>query len=154
MDVNYILSVCQCVINDLFIHGLHFHYVSDSACHNDYHDMRNSCRCNSGKLHHYGLLYCLKHLEVLQKLFSYDVCRRATRFCSHKSGAACKDCYHYFKYFYLEDAIKICISPSSNNKLTQNITYFPYSRLYGFIEVHYFFQNCRKIRDNENEQVS
>ena len=69
MDLNYILSICQCVIDDLFIHGLHFHYVSDSAVHSDYHDMRNNCRLYSGKLHHYGLLYCLKHLQVLQKFF-------------------------------------------------------------------------------------
>ena len=114
MDVNYILSVCQCVIDDLVIHGSHFHYVSNSVVHNNYHDMRNNCRCNSGKLHHYGHWYCLKHLEVLQKFFSY-VCRRATRLCSHKSGGACKDCYYYFKYFFLEDAIKICISSSSNS---------------------------------------
>ena len=56
MDVNYILSVCQYLIDDFFIHRSHFHYVSDSVVHKDYHDIRNNCRCNSGKLHHYGHL--------------------------------------------------------------------------------------------------
>ena len=41
----------------------------DSVVYDDYHDMRNNCHCNSGKLHHYGHLYSLKHLKTLENFF-------------------------------------------------------------------------------------
>ena len=138
MDVNYILSVCQCAIDDLFIHGLHFHYVSDSIVYSDYHDMRNNYHCNSRKLHHSDNLYCLKHLEVLEKFFSYDVCGTATRFCSHESRAACNECCDYFKYFYLRDAIKMCIFPGSNE-----LWYFALALTFGYLKA--FFRTVEKL---------
>ena len=45
----YILSVCQCVIDDLYKRNTDFNYLSDSAIFNDYHNFRNNCMCGSKK---------------------------------------------------------------------------------------------------------
>ena len=59
----YIVSVCHCVIGDISRRKIPFNYVPDDLVYNDYHNVRNNCRCNSGKLHYFGYIYCYRHLD-------------------------------------------------------------------------------------------
>ena len=142
----YILSVCQCVVGDLFKKKI-FDYVSDSVVFNDYHDLRNNCSCKSGKLHSFRYLYCHKHDEILTKCFSYDVCENASRFCGNRSTAACNECFDYYKFYCLTDAIKICISSLT----VKGKRYSRYIELFAYIDAHNFSQTCRKIKHNVTE---
>ena len=142
-----ILSVCQCAVYDLYKKKISSNYVSDSVVFNDYHDLRNNCSCKSGKSNSFGYLYCCKHDEILTEYFSYDVCKNASRFCGNRSTVACNECFNYCKFYYLTDAIKICIS----SLIARGKRYSRYVELFDYIDAHNFFQTCRKIKQNGTE---
>ena len=58
----YLLSVCQCVIEDL---DLDFYYFHGSVVRNNYFDLKNTCFCKSKRLHGFGEYYCEKNEELL-----------------------------------------------------------------------------------------
>ena len=142
----FILSISQCVVDDLYKKKILFKYVSESVFFNDYHDLRNNCSCRSRKAHSFKYLCCYRHEEVLLKLFSYDVCRSAKRFCSHRSKTACSKCFDYYKLYYFRDSINICIS-----SLVARTRYSGHAEFFNYIEAHNFFQTCRKIKEDGNE---
>ena len=53
----YIMSVCHCVIDDISRRKIPSDYVPDDLVYSDYHNARNNCQCNSGKLHYFGHIY-------------------------------------------------------------------------------------------------
>ena len=61
MFARNLLSVCQCVIEDLEKNKIDFYYVHDSVVHNNYLDLKNTCFCKSKRLHGFGEYYCEKH---------------------------------------------------------------------------------------------
>ena len=103
----YLLSVCQCVIEDL---DLDFYYFHGSVVRNNYFDLKNTCFCKSKRLHGFGEYYCEKNEELLIKYYSFHACRQSSKVCLHSDGLFCNSCFNYYKSFYLYDTIKICIS--------------------------------------------
>ena len=65
----YILSVCQCVIDDLYKWNTDFNFLSDSVVFNDHLDLRNNCTCRSRKAHSFGYIYCRRHKRVINQVF-------------------------------------------------------------------------------------
>ena len=162
----YIVSVCHCVIGDISRRKIPFNYVPDDLVYNDYqyHNVRNNCRCNSGKLHYFGYIYCRRHLELIEWLFSHDACRQATEFSSHHrpGGATCSDGYNYYNFFYLADTIKICLRPDcTKDNLLDNLVWIIaaftrgdkffhvifMSMIFVYIEICDFFEHCREIKN-------
>ena len=93
MVSKYILSVCQCVVDNLYKKKICFNFVSNSVVFIDYRDLRNSCSCISGKFHSFGYLYSRKHDVILTKCSSYYVCENVSRFCVNRSTIACNECF-------------------------------------------------------------
>ena len=110
MFARYLLSVCQCVIEDLEKNKIDFDYVHDSFVRNNYFDLKNTCFCKSKRLHGFGEYYCEKYEQVLIKYYSFHACRQSSKACVHSDGLSCNNCFNYYKFFYLLDTIKICIS--------------------------------------------
>ena len=73
MDSKFILSICQCVIDELDKAAADFYYVSDAVVYNDYHDLRNNCPCNSGHTHYFAYVYCRKHEETFTMLLELQL---------------------------------------------------------------------------------
>ena len=146
MVSKYILSVSQCVFDDLYKKKISFNYVSDSVVFNDCHDLRNNCSYKSVKLHSLGYLYCRKHNEILTKCFSY-VCKNASRFCGDISIIACNEYFDYYKFYCLAKAIKICIS----SLIAKGKRFSRYVELFDCIDADNFFQTCGKIKQNGTE---
>ena len=144
----YILSVCECVTDDLYKRNTDINYFSDSVVFNDYHNLRNNCMCRSGKAHSYGYIYCHRHKELLIKFFSYDTCKTTRKFCSHRPRVACNECFDFYILYYLKDYIKICVSTVMLFE-----RYSLHVKLFNYVEAHNFFQTCRKIKQDGNEQV-
>lgn len=94
----YVLSVCQCVIDDLYKQKVPFVYIADSVVYNDCRNLSYNCSCKSERFHGFGELYCPKHEELLNKFFSFDVCRNLTCICLNRS-TACDYCFDYNKFF-------------------------------------------------------
>ena len=110
----YIISVCQCVIELMFHCNVNICYVPDTVVHNDFNDVRNGRSCSAKKPHYFGFIYCRRHLELTESLFSYGACRKATEIYIHNRvyQAACNNCYSYYKFFYLPDIILLCLKSS------------------------------------------
>ena len=144
----YILSVCQCVIDDLYKRSTDFNYLSDSAIFNDYHNFRNNCMCGSRKAYSFGYIYCRRHKELLITFFSYDTCTTASKLCFHRPRVACNECLGFYHLYYLKDSIKIYVS-------TVNLfeKYSRQDKVVKYVEAQNFFQSCRKIKQDGNEQV-
>ena len=89
-------------------------YVPDTVVDNDFNDVRNRCNCSAKKPHYFGFIYCCRHLELTESLFSYDACRKPAEICIHNRvyQAACDNCYSYYKFFYLPDIILLCLKCS------------------------------------------
>ena len=110
----YIIFVCQCIV-ELMSHGnVNICYLPDTVVYNDLNDVRNRCSCSAKKPHYFGFIYCHRHLELTESLFSYDASRNATEICIHNMvyQAACDNCYSYYKFSYLPDIIMICLKRS------------------------------------------
>ena len=92
----------------------HICYIPDTVVYNDFNDVRNGCSCSAMKPHYFGFIYCRRHLELTESLFSHDACRKATEICIHNRihQAACDNCYNYYKFFCLPDIILICVKRS------------------------------------------
>ena len=130
-----------------FANKISFNYVSDSVVFNNYHDLRNNCSCKSRKSHSFGCLYCRKNDEILTKCFSCDVCKNASRLCGNKSIVACNECFDSYEFYYLSDAIKMCIS----SLIAKRKRYSRYVELLDYIDTHNFLQTCRKIKQDGTE---
>ena len=144
----YISFVCQCVIDDLYKRYNDINYLSDSLIFNDYHGLRNNCTCRSGNAHSFGYIYYRRHKELLIKFFSYDTCKTASKFCFHRPTVACNECSDFYNLYYLKDSIKICVSI-----LMLFERYSRHVKLLNYVEAQNFFQTCRKIKQDGNEQV-
>ena len=143
----YIISLCQFVINYISHTQVSFCYVPDTVVHNDFNDVRSGCSCNSGKPHCFGYIYCCRHLELIENLFSFDVCRRASEICCHNRlyKAACVNCYNYYKFFYFSDDILICLRLGLIDTLLLSDCFI----IFVYIDNANFLQHCRKFRNEQ-----
>ena len=144
----YILFLCQCVIDDLYKRNTDMNYLSDSVVFIDYHGLRNNCTCRSGKAHSFGYIYCRRHKELLIKFFSYDTCKTASKFCSHRPRVACNKCFDFYSLYYRKTLFKVCVSTVMLFE-----RYFRHVKLFNYVEAQNLFQTCRKILKDGNEQV-
>ena len=145
-----ILCLCQCVIDGLYKRNTDFNYLSDSVVFNDYHDLRNNCTCRFGKAHSFGYIYCRRQKELLIKFFSYETCKTASKFCFHSPRVACNECFDFYNLYFLKDSIlRFVYLPSyCLNDILATL------KLFNYIEAHNFYQTCRKIKQDRNEQVN
>ena len=123
--------------------NVHACYVPDTVVYNDFTHVRNGCSCSSKKPHYFSYIYCRRHLEFIENLFSFDVCRKATEICFHNRvyQAACVNCYSYYKFFYLPDAISICLKRSVIDTLLLAYTL----HIFGHVDICNFFRQRRKL---------
>ena len=79
----YILSVCYCVIDDLYKRNTDFNYFADSD-----HDLRNNCTCRSENAHSFDLALFTTRLpdtsdmsatRVRHKRHEYDISAKRAR---------------------------------------------------------------------------
>ena len=99
MFARYLLSVCQCVIEDLEKNKIDFDYVHDSFVRNNYFDLKNTCFCKSKRLHGFGEYYCEKHEQILIKYYSFYACKQSSKACVHSNGLSCNSCFNYYNFF-------------------------------------------------------
>ena len=143
----YVIFVCQCVLVYISHTQVSFCYVPDTVVQNDFNDVRSRCSCNSGKPHCFGYIYCCRHLELIENLFSFDVCRRATEICCHNRlyKAACVNCYNYYKFFYFCYDILIWLRRGLIDTLLLSDCF----NIFKYIDISNFFQYCRKFRNEQ-----
>ena len=61
----FILSVSQCVVDDLYKKKTLFKYVSESVVFNDYHGLKNNCSYRSGKAHSFHSYHSYHHILII-----------------------------------------------------------------------------------------
>ena len=113
MFARYLLSACQCILKTLKKAKSIFIML---MIRNNYFDLKNTCFCKSKRLHEFGEYYCEKHEQILIFKFfihftplemnSFHACKT----CVHSDGLCYNSCFNYYKFLYLPDTIKICIS--------------------------------------------
>ena len=126
-------------------------YVPDTVVHNDFNDVRNGRSCSAKKPHYFGFIYCRRHLELTESLFSYGACRKATEIYIHNRvyQAACNNCYSYYKFFYLPDIILVCLKRSVIDTLLLTYSF----HVFIHIDICNFFRQRRKRLEEQWKSI-
>ena len=89
----HILSVYQCVFDDLFKNGIDFFiFFYFNQCF-------DQCYCKSREVHGFGNLHCEKHFKLSSDLFSDYAARKASSvdlLCCY----SCNKCLEYYLHFF------------------------------------------------------
>ena len=147
----YIISVCQCVVEFISHCNVNICYVPETVVYNDFNDVRNGCSCSAMKPHYFGFIYCRRHFELTESLFSYDACIKATEICIHNRvyQAAFNNCFSYYKFFYLLDIILICLKRSVTDTLLLTYSF----HVFIHIDICNFFRQRRKRLEEQWKSI-